>query len=712
MSSVELYVGAVNYTGTETMTWRIHEYDFFANALNEYQRGPLVATLSTPSTLTANAVNVFTAPSGTILKPNTRYLLNLHRTGDAADDAQIGVIQDNGESGLSDWRIEDAFRLLGGLYGPGFSIRFSMKGTVRDPFTASLGSAEFSIDEHAGYYGGIGYHFDLTLTDRVAIAARKLRQAGFSVTNGIIVRAARIDKEVRVEGGRRRVYSNHWRLTALPVNDREAVTVQLRGSRPCTEAGALCGAVGNRVTNSPELTLHYPDLTMDTDNLPTVAIRNTTSAENNPYMAFKVRLSERARQIIEVDFATVAGGTATPITDYLPANGGVRFMPGERVKEARVRLVEDSVNDAGETVFAQIGNARVRTLSGLSFPVPTITTAQATGTINAPASTTQIANLTIRIDNDWAYESDGWLIFPVTLSRAYSKDVCYDFETLDTGSATAGVDYGERPKVLQTIRAGKTEETSFVRIYDDSVNDPNETVKVQISNARLCTDGSKTVRIGLAQATGTIWNTDPIPQAWLARFGRTVADQVLDAVEGRMTAPRAPGVEASLAGQPIGAGATAAQDLEAREAEAKLEALAGWLRGEADEESAAGLDSRAVTERDLLVGSSFSFTGGTARTGTYALWGRGAVTRFDGREGGLSLDGEVTSGMFGADWTRDALTAGLVVSHSLGEGGYREEGDGGRIAASLTGLYPWAAMRWASGSRSGAWRAMARARLS
>ncbi len=420
VSSVELYVGAVNYTGTETMTWRIHEFDFFANALNEYQRGPLVATLSTPSTLTANAVNVFTAPSGTILKPNTRYLLNLHRTGDAADDAQIGVIQDNGESGLSDWRIEDAFRLLGGLYGPGFSIRFSMKGTVRDPFTASLGSAEFSIDEHAGYYGGIGYHFDLTLTDRVSITARKLRQAGFSVTNGIIVRAARIDKQFVTEDGRQRVYSNHWRLTALPVNDREAVTVQLRGDRDCSEAGALCGAVGNGVTNSPELTLHYPDLTMNTDSLPTVAIRNATSAENDPYMVFKVRLSKRAGQIVEVDFATVAGGTATPISDYLPADGGVRFMPGERVKEARVRLVEDSVNDAGETVFAQIGNARVRTLSGLSFPGPTITTAQATGTIDAPASTTQIANLTIRIENDWAYESDGWLIFPVSRANLLS----------------------------------------------------------------------------------------------------------------------------------------------------------------------------------------------------------------------------------------------------------------------------------------------------
>ena len=94
-----------------------------------------------------------------------------------------------------------------------------------------------------------------------------------------------------------------------------------------------------------------------------------------------------------------------------------------------------------------------------------------------------------------------------------------------------------------------------------------------------------------------------------------------------------------------------------------------------------------MTRRDLLLGSSFSFTGGTERTGTYALWGRGAATRFDGREGDLSLDSEVTSGMLGADWSRDALMAGLLVSHSLGEGSYRGEGGNGGVSSSLTGLY-------------------------
>ena len=35
-------------------------------------------------------------------------------------------------------------------------------------------------------------------------------------------------------------------------------------------------------------------------------------------------------------------------------------------------------------------------------------------------------------------------------------------------------------------------------------------------------------------ATGTIENSDPMPSAWLARFGRTVGGQAVDAISSRM----------------------------------------------------------------------------------------------------------------------------------------------------------------------------------
>ena len=45
--------------------------------------------------------------------------------------------------------------------------------------------------------------------------------------------------------------------------------------------------------------------------------------------------------------------------------------------------------------------------------------------------------------------------------------------------------------------------------------------------------------------------------------------------------------------------------------------------------------------------------------------------------------------MLGADWALGATTAGVMVSHSRGEGGYRSPDGGGDVESTLTGLYPY-----------------------
>ena len=105
--------------------------------------------------------------------------------------------------------------------------------------------------------------------------------------------------------------------------------------------------------------------------------------------------------------------------------------------------------------------------------------------------------------------------------------------------------------------------------------------------------------------------------------------------------------------------------------------------------------------RELLFGSSFSLTSQTAGGGSAAFWGRGAVTRFDGREGETSLDGEVTTAMLGADWSLEKVTARPILGHSLGDGGYRGASGGGTVSSTLTGLYPWG--RYAVSERVSVW---------
>ena len=283
-----------------------------------------------------------------------------------------------------------------------------------------------------------------------------------------------------------------------------------------------------------------------------------------------------------------------------------------------------------------------------------------------------------------ADEDDGQIVFTVSLSKPLRKIVSVDFETISGGTATENVDYWPQTTELM-IFPGAMSVQAGVSLIDDAIDDDGETVMVRIGNARVMGEGGTVVRtlpIATAMATGTITNTDLMPQAWLARFGRTVADQVIEAVEGRMSGSRSPGTAVTVAGQRLGADADAA-------ARAGLERLSGWFRGAEEEEKDAGLESRALTNRDLLVGSSFALTGGGGERGFGGLWGRGALTRFEGREGDLTLDGDVESSLVGADWSVGRAMAGFALTHSRGAGGYRSPQGDGAMSATLTGVYPY-----------------------
>ena len=67
----------------------------------------------------------------------------------------------------------------------------------------------------------------------------------------------------------------------------------------------------------------------------------------------------------------------------------------------------------------------------------------------------------------------------------------------------------------------------------------------------------------------------------------------------------------------------------------------------------------------------------------------------------MTLDGEVASALLGADFSLGRGSAGLMVAHSLGEGGYRSPNGGGEMESTLTGLYPWG--RYAASERLSLW---------
>ena len=366
----------------------------------------------------------------------------------------------------------------------------------------------------------------------------------------------------------------------------------------------------------------------------------------------------------------------------------MRFTPENWSEPQTVRLRarqdEDAADDRTVFTFSASGGG----YGGMTPVTAEVRVDDDEAEPDAARSSEEFPTLSIADASAAEGNADGKIYFDVRLSRPSERLVEVDFRTIEGGTATPGADYRNESYTL-AFSPGTTSVRAGVFIDDDDIDDDGETVMVQLSNARM-DDGSGQAShqlvIETPRATGTITNTDPMPKAWLARFGRTVAEQVLEAVETRTRASRAPGVELTLAGQRVGG--TAAPDGVAPAMAAGNPA--DRLHIESDFDRVHGLGVRTVTGPELLTGSSFALAGGTQGTGFYTLWGRGAATHFDGREDGVSLDGEVANGMLGADWTRGAAAAGLVVSRSRGEGSYRGQASGGAITSSLTGVFPWA----------------------
>ena len=275
--------------------------------------------------------------------------------------------------------------------------------------------------------------------------------------------------------------------------------------------------------------------------------------------------------------------------------------------------------------------------------------------------------------------------FTVRVSPASGETVTVDYETAD-GTAMAGEDYWGVAGTL-VFRPGDTERTVLVDVLDDAKDEGEETFTLRLSNATGA-------RLADAEATGTIVNHDPLPKAWLARFGRTVAGQVMDAVSERLRGSS--GSHVTLGGQ------RADWSAFGEEPGAALPRWAGPTWDEWDRR-ADGSGFRSMTIRELLLGSSFHLSSdGTegaqgAEGARWAAWGRVAASGFDGKEGDLSLDGDVTTGLVGVDGEWDRWLAGVLLSHGEGEGTYTHataaEGDTGgmkgELESTLTSVHPY-----------------------
>ena len=501
--------------------------------------------------------------------------------------------------------------------------------------TATFSSAPTSHDGETAFEVRLTFSAEPSVTSYTTV-----RDHLVNVTGGRITRARRA-----VKGSNR-----EWRLTVAPSGAGD-VTLTLP-VRACGPANAACIG-GQPLASAARATIEGP--------LFTASFSNAPAEHDGSAFTVDFDLSTEPRPLsfrtVRDKLFTTIGGEITKAKRRTAGNDRAWRLTIMPAGYAQVRLALRPTTDCNTTpgVCSQAG----RRLEG-----PLLLTVQGPPTLS-------VADAEVE-------EGEGAeLRFVVELSRTVDETVTVDYATSE-GSATAGVDYTKTAGTL-TFNPGDTAHKVAVEVLDDAHDEGSETVTLTLSNATPAR-----VKIADATATGTITNTDPMPKAWMVRFGRTVGTHVVDALDARLTTGG--GSSITVGGVTLGRGATPA---EADEDDPF--AMPAWTRTAREEEI------RTPSGQELLLGTRFHLeSAGEGGGPAFAAWGRVARSGFEGEEADVSFDGDVTSGLIGFDAQWERALAGVMLSHSEGDGAYAlsEErgGDEGTVESTMSGIYPYASL--------------------
>ena len=284
--------------------------------------------------------------------------------------------------------------------------------------------------------------------------------------------------------------------------------------------------------------------------------------------------------------------------------------------------------------------------------------------------------LGISVADTTADENDGVMIFQFSLDRASQHVVQARVRTTEAGTATPGQDFQPIDEQVLTFAPGEMTQSLEVTLINDAIADGGETIAMEIVSAEERLDAGSTRPLTITDGTafGVIENADPLPVAWLSRFGRTVAQQVVDVVARRGQAEPTPGLQVSVAGESLDTDLASLADNQG-----VLSKVLGF---------------ETVSTRQLVEGTAFALSP-AGDTGGFSFWGEAALSSFEGEDHEVSIDGEqVFSTLLGGDWRSRQWQVGAALAHSSGSGAYRSSHSdahgAGEVESRVTGLYPYA----------------------
>ena len=339
--------------------------------------GSSLYVLTNPATLNDDAINSFRAPANATLEKDTNYFVVFEALGSGSNlryDLEVTTSNSEDSGKASGWNITNSSRQRSTTATTWDNLAGKLKIAVRGTLPPAISIADASAAENAGHL-----LFDVTLSrsfqNTVKVDFETI--SGGTATEGVDYHARRTYTHVILEGDK--TAQMGFALIEDTVNDDdETVMARLSNAR-------VVDAYGNKIkdldiTNAEATgTITAPSTT--TTNVPnlTIGIQDATGSEDSGWLLFKVKLSRKYDDLVCYDFEAISGGTATEGTDYHKIPKATYWMAiGKKVDKPFVLLIDDSVNDNGETVKVKISNAHLCNDASRTL---TITRAEATGTI-------------------------------------------------------------------------------------------------------------------------------------------------------------------------------------------------------------------------------------------------------------------------------------------------------------------------------------------
>ena len=251
--------------------------------------------------------------------------------------------------------------------------------------------------------------------------------------------------------------------------------------------------------------------------------------------------------------------------------------------------------------------------------------------------------------------------------------------TTPTRTATPRSDYREPLPRALLARFGRTAAVHVVEHVEERLRVPREPgFRGRFAGRELRRGMERDMALNFL---GRLWGAPGVHAAGMAGHGAMAGPRTAGAVP-LGTPGRGGGALMTGAGGPMGGAAGMAGGAASRRPPVAGAAgfggggpmgaaPSGGLPGPAGGLNGGGLLQMGLGGGDPLTGSDFAMNR-ESHGGVRAFWSRGAQSRFSGREETLSLGGgDVRTTMFGADYARGPMVAGLSLSNSRGLGRWR-----------------------------------------